>query len=295
MSAFKTPKGFEKWKPEKMKLVPNNEPGNTVATATVRPNVQQALYLWEEGNVPATTVYTVNDREFFDDPDFRPYIASFPVPEGVPVKGAVVVCAGGAFLFRSDQMEGTPIAQALSELGFQSFVLNYRLNPYTQEEGALDLARAVRFIRAHASEYGIAPHAIAVMGFSAGGILAGEMLLNWKGQINGSALDLNYQPDELDQVSADAAADGMIYSFYGRLSVASTDGAVLKEGNLPPTYYCYGTEDPFYSQFNAQVQLMKDIGYPVECVVLQNMPHGFGPRGDWIPAYADWLERVFSK
>lgn len=44
----------------------------------------------------------------------------------------------------------------------------------------------------------------------------------------------------------------MIYSFYGRLSVASMDEEALRAGALPPTFYCYGTEDPFYRQFEAQ-------------------------------------------
>ena len=87
----------------------------------------------------------------------------------------------------------------------------------------MDLARAVRFVRKYADVYGIDEKDIAVMGFSAGGILAGEMLLNFDGTVNGSALDDSYVPDELDGISADAGADGMIYSFYGRLSVASTD------------------------------------------------------------------------
>ena len=58
-----------------------------------------------------------------------------------------------------------------------------------------------------------------------------------------------YQPDSLDEVSADAAACGMIYSFYGRLSFGTTDVELLRSGNLPPTFYCYGTRDPFYDQF----------------------------------------------
>ncbi len=87
----------------------------------------------------------------------------------------------------------------------------------------MDLARAVRFVRKHADVYGIDEKDIAVMGFSAGGILAGEMLLNFDGTVNGTALDKGYKPDELDGISADAAAAGMIYSFYGRLSVASKD------------------------------------------------------------------------
>ena len=62
------------------------------------------------------------------------------------------------------------MAEELSKLGYQSFVVDYRLRPYTQEEGALDLARAVRFVRSHAEGYGIEEQDIAVMGFSAGGI-----------------------------------------------------------------------------------------------------------------------------
>ena len=135
--------------------MPESGEGNTVATATVLPNEQQMLYLWDEGNVPATTEYTVNNGGYSDDPDFRPYITSFPVAEGVEIKGAVLICPGGAFQFRSDQPEGIDVAEALRELGYQSFVVDYRLRPYTQQDGALDLARAVRFVRAHAQEYGI--------------------------------------------------------------------------------------------------------------------------------------------
>lgn len=133
--------------------------------------------------------------------------------------------------------EGPSIALVYqASRGYQSFVVNYRLRPYTQEEGALDLARAVRFVRKETEVYGIDENDIAVMGFSAGGILAGEMLLNFDGLVNGTALDAAYIPDALDEVSADAAADGMIYSFYGRLSVGSTDVEMLRSGNLPPTF-----------------------------------------------------------
>ncbi len=82
------------------------------------------------------------------------------------MKGAALICAGGAFQYRSDQYEGTPVAEALSERGYQSFVVDYRLRPYTQEEGALDLARAVRFVRSHAEDYGFHEEDIAVMGVS---------------------------------------------------------------------------------------------------------------------------------
>ena len=272
--------------------LPGTGDGNTVLTATVDPHSQQVFYLWEEGNVPAVTEYTVNNGNYSDDPDFRPYVTSFPVPDGTEIKGAVLICAGGAF--QSDQFEGTPVAEALSQLGYQSFVVDYRLRPYTQEEGALDLARAVRFVRAHAEEYGIDEKDIAVMGFSAGGILAGEMLRNFDGTVSPAVLAPDYIPDELDAVSADAAADGMIYAFYGRLSVGTTDVESLREAELPPTFYCYGTRDPFYDQFLANADAAEAAGVTVERLQLDGMPHGFGDQGGWIDSYDLFLTDIFQ-
>lgn len=268
--------------------------GDTVASAEADPARQQVLYLWEEGNMPAVTQYTQNNGNYADDPDFRPYMVTFPVPEGTEVKGAVLINAGGAFQFRSDQMEGTPVAQELSRRGYQSFVVNYRLRPYTQEEGALDLARAVRFVRKYADVYGIDEKDIVVMGFSAGGILAGEMLLNFDGMVNGTALDTNYIPDGLDSISADAGAAGMIYSFYGRLSVASTDVEKFAASDLPPTYFCYGTRDPFVGEFEECAEALTEAGIPVTVNVLDGRPHGYGYQEGWIPDYDAWLTDVFA-
>lgn len=274
--------------------VPESD-GDTVASAEADPVNQQILYLWEEGNMPAITQYTENNGNYADDPDFRPYMVTFPVPKDTEVKGAVLINAGGAFQFRSDQTEGTPVAQELSRLGYQSFVVNYRLRPYTQEEGALDLARAVRFVRKHADAYGIDDNDIAVMGFSAGGILAGEMLLNFDGMVDGTSLDAQYIPDELDRISADAGADGMIYSFYGRLSVASTDTEKFASSDLPPTYFCYGTRDPFVGEFEECVEALGKAGVPVEVNVLEGRPHGYGYMEGWIPDYDAWLTEIFEK
>ena len=88
-------------------VLPEEGGGNTVLRAAADAYNSQTLYLWEEGNAPAVTKYTVNNGGYADDPDFRPYLVTFPVPEGTKVKGAVLICAGGAFQFRSDGMEAT--------------------------------------------------------------------------------------------------------------------------------------------------------------------------------------------
>lgn len=58
------------------------------------------IYLWPEGNMAKVTNYTGSQGSYQDPPSFRPYMNYFPVAEGTTVKGAVLVCAGGAFQFR---------------------------------------------------------------------------------------------------------------------------------------------------------------------------------------------------
>lgn len=269
--------------------------GNATVMNTAPDTTQiQALYLWEEGKAPAQTVFTENMTGYFDAYDFRSYVTAIPVKAGTQAKGAVVLMAGGAYQFRGNYTDTLPTAIHLRELGFQTFIVDYRLRPYTPQEGALDVARAVRFIRKNADAYGIDPDDIAVMGYSAGGIQAGEFLMHFDEDVNGTALDPDYVPDELDAIPAHASADAMIYSFYGRLSFGSTDVADLRTGNLPPTFYVYGTEDPFYGQFEAQVAIMPEVGVSTKTIVLNGWPHGFGADGGWVEDYALWLEGIFQ-
>lgn len=125
-------------------------------------------------------------------------------------------------------------------------------------------------------------------------IQAGEFLMHYDEDVNGTALDESYVPDALDAVPAHASAAGMIYSFYGRLSVGNMDPDWLAEGDLPPTFYVYGTEDPFYRQFQQQYDVIRNMGISAGRIVLNSWPHGFGSDGGWVNDYAAWLESVFA-
>lgn len=253
------------------------------------------IYLWPEGNMAKVTNYTGSQGSYQDPPSFRPYMNYFPVAEGTTVKGAVLVCAGGAFQFRSDQMEGTPVAQWFARHGYQAFVVNYRVRPYTMEEGSLDLARAVRFVRQHAADYGINSDDIASVGFSAGGILCGDEALNFDELVNGTALASDYRPDALDQVSANVCTIGMIYAFYGRLSVASTDVEKFRASKIPPTFFAYGTRDPFYRQFQACADAVREAGVEVEEHEYEGMPHGFGyTHEEWMVSFDSWMSKIMA-
>lgn len=256
------------------------------------PRIRQTISLWDADNIPSQTVW--NDSNPTGDPeDFMPNMISVPPADGTVVKGAVMVNPGGAFAYRSPA-EGLPVAEELSKLGYRCFVVNYRLRPYTQEEAALDLARGIRYVRANAADYGIDPNDIAAIGFSAGGILSGELALHFQGAVNGTALDPDYVPDTLDETSADVSAVGLMYSFYGRLSVASADAEALKNADLPPTYVLYGSNEVFRNQIENQVRLLEEIGAPVEQHMLEGYSHGFGARGEWFDDFDRFLTEVFD-
>lgn len=233
--------------------------------------------LWNKENIPTVTRNAHNS----DGTDFIPNLEIFTIPENVTPKGAVMICPGGAFMFRSMQNEGYDIAAMLTSMGYQCFIVNYRINPYSMQESATDLQRGIRYVKAHADEYRINSDNIALVGFSAGGILNGEVLLNWCDLKNGSALDKSYIPDELDQIPVSACAVGMIYSFYGRLSVSMNDVATLSNANLPPAFYCWGTRDGFAGQFTQNANAVEQAGCRVERKILPNYPHGYGTGGNY--------------
>lgn len=88
----------------------------------------------------------------------------------------ILICAGGAYMRRSEHEAGA-VAEFFNECGFHAAVLNYRLMPYHYPAALMDAQRAVRFLRHHAEEYGIAPNKIVILGFSAGGHLAASSAL----------------------------------------------------------------------------------------------------------------------
>ena len=119
--------------------------------------------LWSE----ATPGLAAGDRP----PHLEPYLLSGARGGS---RAAIVVLPGGGYGGRAPH-EGEPIARWLNSLGIASFVLHYRVAPYRHPYPLLDAQRAVRLVRHKAGEWGIDPHRIGVLGFSAGGHLAATL------------------------------------------------------------------------------------------------------------------------
>ena len=97
-------------------------------------------------------------------------------PANLRTGASVVICPGGGFSILAWDLEGTEVAQWLNTLGVAGIVLKYRvptrdLSPRWMA-AAQDTQRTVSLVRHRAQDWGLDPHKVAVLGFSAGGMAA---------------------------------------------------------------------------------------------------------------------------
>jgi acetyl esterase/lipase len=203
---------------------------------------------------------------------------------------AIIIVPGGGHRMLVFQNEGMAPARALNRYGITTFVLKYRLareagSTYTIERDAVaDAGRAVRWVRAHARDYGIDPHRIGIMGFSAGGELV-------------SLLADNPQPaapapvDAVDRQSS--RPDFQILVYPGPLGIPARSVA-----GAPPAFIAAGTLDrccappalALYTQ-------LREAGVSAELHMFASTDHGFNVAmhndrisiQHWPDRLADWL------
>ncbi len=125
------------------------------------------------------------------------------VPRTGDLKPAIVYVPGGGFT-STDYEKFFEMRSALADAGFVVAAAEYRVVPDVFPAPLVDGKAAVRYLRAHASAYGIDPSRIGVLGDSAGGWLAQMMAM--------TSDETSYdQGDFLDQSSSVQAA----VSLYG--------------------------------------------------------------------------------
>lgn len=140
---------------------------------------QQVIPLWQEG-APGFESRR-NEPEKHADWWYKnihnPSLTVFAPDAGKANGTAVIVAAGGGHRELVFNPEGVEPAQYLASLGITAFALKYRLfrepgSPYTFDNTAQDIRRAMRTVRARAAEWHVDPRRIGVMGWSAGGEVA---------------------------------------------------------------------------------------------------------------------------
>lgn len=236
------------------------------------------IVLWPEGAPGAVP----DAAGVFTDED-KPAIYAFPAPVENNTGAAFLVIPGGGFTNRVTDTEGVQVAKFLNRQGISGFVLRYRIGPNypSRTVSTQDAHRAMRYIRAHAAEYKIATERIGVMGFSAGGELAGDAFYNSLKEGEPQAVD------PLDRVSTKANFAVLIYG--GR--------NVQNPASAPPTFLFNTIEDG--GHLNVEVSVLNSLrgaGVPVEAHFYQVGPHGTtmspgDPQlGQWPELMIRWMK-----
>lgn len=104
-----------------------------------------------------------------------------PTVAGDDHRIGLVICPGGGYTHLSPR-EGELMALRYASLGVSCFVLSYHLDPHRYPTQLCDTAQAVAYVRSHAESFHIQPDRIAIMGFSAGGHVAGSLGVWWQNE-----------------------------------------------------------------------------------------------------------------
>jgi acetyl esterase/lipase len=250
----------------------------------------QTLNIWP-GIPPGSEHWTQKERIVENTPlgtvvlnVVTPTVTAF-LPERTKATGTgVIIAPGGAFVALAIDHEGYNVARWLQERGIAAFVLKYRIVEKRQEGipagmnmdevgkyGIADGIQAIKVVRQHATEWGIAPDRVGFMGFSAGAMVTSGALL---------------------QENATARPNFAAPIYGGPFGVMPTIPA-----NLPPIFMAWAQDDavalaPVVTFYEA----LKSAGDKPEAHIFSAGGHGFGLRRQgtssdhWIDAFYYWLE-----
>lgn len=260
-----------------VKLWPDGPPG-----AKANPGYREA-YQPGQPDPARPKIFRVSD----------PTLEIFLPPKAKATGAAVVICPGGGYAFLAYSHEGIKVAEWLNEIGVVGAVLKYRLPSdeimRDKSIGPLqDVQEAIRTVRRHSAAWGVAPTKIGVLGFSAGGHLAGIASTLYAEKV--------YSP--IDATSARPDFSVLVYgvlSFVPGISEGSTCTALLGadptleqrqrfsselhvDARTPPAFLIHSQDDPAVSVEHSvrYFQALKSHGVGGELHIYQTGGHAYG-------------------
>jgi acetyl esterase/lipase len=225
----------------------------------------------------------------------KPTLTLFQPPEGKRNGAAVVICPGGGYSILAWDLEGTEVAEWLNSIGVTALVLKYRVprrdGDIANKLPLMDAQRAMSVVRSKASELGLDPRRIGMLGFSAGGNLAtGTCIKSSERQYD--------KVDPVDDVSCRPDFGVLIYPAY----LADNSGSLKPEyqptKESPPMFFAFAMDDRVTVDSSiAMLKALKAAGVPAELHAYDSGGHGFGLRKSEFPCHtwparcAEWMER----
>ena len=211
---------------------------------------------------------------------------------------AVVVAPGGAYHHLAIDKEGSEVCEWLNSIGVTGVLLKYRV---PQREGfpryrlpLQDAQRAMGLLRQRAAGFGIDPHRIGFIGFSAGGNLAAELSNQWEER-------LYPRVDEADDLSCRPDFAMIIYPGWlnsgGRGSRGVAPELKVSAGRTPPSFLIQAEDDGANVENSLNYYFaLQENHVPAEMHLYPVGGHGYGLRdmgnrvNTWPARAAEWLQ-----
>ena len=252
----------------------------------------QVVALWEKGapGFESRRNEPEEAKDYWVKNVHNPSITVYLPPKEKATGAGIVVAPGGGHRLLVFNAEGRDAAEYLNSIGVAAFVLKYRLareagSPYKLDvHPREDAYRAMRLVRSRASEWGIDPNRLGMMGFSAGG-----EVVSW----------VAYNPGAGDPVAADpidrlnGRPNFQIMIYPGPLGIPETIPP-----DAPPAFLLVANDDTGAARvvFNL-LQKYREAKAPVEAHIYARGGHAFnmGQRSKlstlktWPQRMADWL------
>jgi acetyl esterase/lipase len=232
--------------------------------------------------------------------------------------GIIYVVSGG--WFSSHQAIAPAAYEPFLKRGYTVFAVVHGSQPKFQiPEIAQDLHRAVRFIRANATKYGVDPRRLGVTGASAGGHLSltlgtqgGPGAADAKDPVDRETSSVQavacfFPPTDFlnyGQPGESALGENILKNFKAAFGDVPAD-ADAKEtfgrqispiyhitSNLPPTLILHGDADKLvpFQQAESFIEAARKAGAPTRLVVKKGAGHGWA---DWpadLERFAEWFD-----
>ena len=230
---------------------------------------------------------------------------------------AIVCIHGGGWAKGSRESHGA-MAQALASRGYVAATISYRLSGEAKFPAQIhDCKAAVRFLRAHADEYGIDADHIGAIGLSAGGHLTallatsgGVADLEGNGGSAGSssviqaAVPMGAQTDFLSERTREVSAaepKGAIWQqFLGgtqeeRPAVYRNASPLTHlDAGDPPCWFIAGEHDDASTHADVFREQMNQYGISSGLTVLKGAPHGFIGKQVWFDQMVERADQFFK-
>jgi len=233
-------------------------------------------------------------------------------PNGI----AILVISGGGYAHLEAGKESTPAANWLQSEGITAFELIYRLPGEGWANADVpfeDGQRAMRIIRSLSKKYGYDPHGIGIMGFSAGGHLAGMTATMFDNPFYAPA-------DKIDRISPRPDFAALLYpvitmlppydhthsekEIIGKYPDRNAQKQFSVQLNVnqrtPPTFLAQAEDDPISNVENSRLMYtaLQDHQIQSEIHLFPTGGHGWGmgapgsPEQEWPKYFKTWLKNL---